>query len=151
MTNETERYMYAGHAIGVGAQFHRLDEAENLNHIVPTLGASVIPVTGGRSQGHSDAFRFEVRSPRRRCLVGVDRVDSWVEGRERRGRYETELSVDVLGLEVVEMLYIDLVRLHLFSSRTSSSEPVVTTHGNRIEGIGWGGASRRGSPSTMTR
>src|SRR4051794_20180412 len=106
MANGTERYMYAGHAIGVGAQFHRLDEAENLNHIVPTLGASVIPVTGGRSQAHSDAFHFEVHSPRRRTLVRVDRVDSWVEGRERRRRYETELSVDVVGLEVVEMLSI---------------------------------------------
>jgi len=135
MANATERYMYAGHAIGVGAQFDRLDEAENLDHVVPTLGASVIPVTGGRSQAHADTFRFEVRSPRRRCLVGVDRVDSWVEGRERRGRFETELSVDVVGLEVVEMLYIDLVRLHLFSSRTSSSEPMVTTKGNRIEGM----------------
>jgi len=143
MTNGTERYMYAGHAIGVGAQFHRLDEAENLNHVVPTLGASVIPVTGGRSQAHADTFRFEVRKPRRRCLLAVDRVDSSVEGRERRRRFETELSVDVVGLEVVEMLYIDLVRLHLFSSRSSSSEPVVTTQGNRIEGMRLGSVEAR--------
>src|SRR4051812_14114806 len=101
MSNGSARFMFAGHAIGAAAQFHRLDEADNLNHIIPTLGASVLPVTGGRSEAHVDPFRFEVQAPRPRCLLAVGRIDTWAEGRNRNGRHETELSIDISDLEVV--------------------------------------------------
>ncbi len=135
MSNERGRFMFAGHALGAAARFHRLYDAHNLNHVIPTLGASLVPVTGGRSEAHVDPFRFEVDDPVERCLLAVDRIDTWAEGRDRHGSHETELSIDIVGLEVVEMLRIDFVRLHMHTVRTRSTAPVVTTQGNRIEGM----------------
>ena len=82
MTNPKGRYMFAGHAIGVSARFHRLDEKENLNHVVPTLGATVVPPSGGRSVAHGDPYRYDVNEPRKRCLFSVKRVESLSEGRQ---------------------------------------------------------------------
>jgi hypothetical protein len=143
MSNGSGRFMFAGHAIGAAAQFHRLDEAENLNHVIPTLGASVLPVTGGRSESHVPPYRYDVAAPRQRCLLAVDRIDTWAEGRARDSRYETELSIDIQGLRVVEKLHIDLVQLHMQSTRTAGSDPVVTTRGNRIEGMRLGNVEVR--------
>jgi len=144
MSNGSGRFMFAGHAIGAAAQFHRLDELENLNHVIPTLAASVLPVTGGRSEGHLDKpYRFDVDQPRKRCLLAVDRIDTWAEGRGNNGAYETELSVEIGGMQVVEKLHIDLVRLHMHSARNGSADPVVTTKGNRIEGMRLGNVEVR--------
>jgi len=143
MSNGSERFMFAGHAIGAAAQFHRLDETQDLNHVVPTLGASVLPVTGGRSESHVNPYRFDVDAPRKRCLLAVDGIHSWAEGRSRAGRFETELSIDITGLQVVEKLYIDLIRFHMHTARTSAEDPVVTTQGNRIEGMRLGNVEAR--------
>src|SRR3954465_284507 len=143
MSNGSARFMFARHAIGAAAQFHRLDETENLNHIVPTLGASVLPVTGGRSESHVDPYRFNVDAPRQRCLLAVDRIDTWAEGRERNGGFETELSIEIAGLRVVEKLHIDMVRLHMHSTRSAGGDPVVTTRGNRVEGMWLGNVEAR--------
>ena len=144
MSNGSGRFMFAGHAIGAAAQFHRLDELENLNHVIPTLAASVLPVTGGRSEGHLEKpYRFDVDQPRKRCLLAVDRIDTWAEGRGNNGAYETELSVEIGGMQVVEKLHIDLVRLHMHSARNGSADPVVTTKGNRIEGMRLGNVEVR--------
>jgi hypothetical protein len=143
MSNGSGRFMFAGHAIGAAAQFHRLDETQNLNHMIPTLGASVLPVTGGRSESHVPPFRYDVELPRRRCLLAVDRIDTWAEGRDRGDRFETELSIDIAGLMVVEKLHIDSVRLHMLTSRQAGGEPTVTTQGNRIEGMRLGNVEAR--------
>jgi hypothetical protein len=135
MSNGSARYMFAGHAMGAAARFHRLDAAENLNHIIPTIGSSVVPVTGGRTECNSGSYRYEVDAPRRRCLFAVDRVATWVEGRGGEDRHETELSVEITGIEVVEKLRIDAVRLHLLSMRTPGADATVSTNGSRIEGM----------------
>lgn len=49
MTNTGKRYVYSGHAVGVAAQFDRLGKLHGLNHVIPALGAAVLPVTGGVS------------------------------------------------------------------------------------------------------
>src|SRR4051794_4121075 len=128
MSKPKPRFMFAGHAIGASAQFDKLDDAKNLNHIIPTLGASVLPVTGGRSHAHVEPYRFDVKSPRKRCLLAVDRIDTWVEGRSRSGRHETELSIEIAGLHVVEQLHFELVRLHIHSARRATGNPVVKTN-----------------------
>jgi len=144
MATESARFMFAGHAIGAAAQFHRLDETENLNHVIPTLGATVLPVTGGRSESRVDTpYRYDVESPRKRCLFSVDRIDSWAEGRQGNNRYETELSIEIGGLDVVEKLHFDLVRLHMHSARAAAADPVVTSRGNRIEGMRLGNVEAR--------
>jgi hypothetical protein len=143
MTNGTARYMFAGHAIGAAARFHRLDEAENLNHVIPTLGASALPVTGGRSEARASGYRYDVDAPRRRCLFSVGSVECWVEGRGGEERMETELSVEVSGVDVVEKLHIDAVRLHLLSMRTPGADATVRTNGSAIEGMRLGNVQAR--------
>lgn len=136
MSNGSGRFMFAGHAIGAAARFHRLDDLENLNHVTPTLGASVLPVTGGRCESHLEQpYRMDVDLPRRRCLMQVEEIRTVVEGRDAGGLHETELSIDVMGLHVVEKLHIDHVRLHMLATRGNAGRPAVTTQGNRIEGL----------------
>lgn len=137
------RYMFAGHAIGAAARFHRLDETENLNHVIPTLGASVLPATGGRTEGKAETYRYNVDQPRQRCLFAVDRVATWVEGRGDENGTETELSIEIDGIDVVEKLHIDAVRLHLKSARKPGAEAVVTTDGSVIEGLRLGKVEAR--------
>lgn len=136
MNNANGRYMFAGHALGASARFHRLDEEQNLNHVVPALGAAVVPPSGGRSGAHSDTYRYHADSPRRRCLFEVQRVDTFADGRDGNGIFETEVSAEVVGLRVVEKLHCDLVRMHMVATRKGlTGDPEITTAGNRIEGL----------------
>jgi hypothetical protein len=143
MSNGTPRYMFAGHAIGAAARFHRLDEARDLNHVIPTLAPSVLPVTGGRSEATQASYRYDVTLPRQRCLLAVDRAHTWVEGRGGESRHETELSIDLAGFHVVEKLHIDAIRLHLLSVRTPGADAVVSTQGSQIEGMRLGNVEAR--------
>jgi len=138
MINGSGRFMFAGHAVGASARFHRLYDQQNLNHVVPALGTSVVPMSGGRSNSHADPFRYDVNDPRLCCLLAVQRVDTLAEGRDANGVIETEVSAEVVGLEVVEKLRCDLVRMHMLVTRTGSGDPVVTTNGNRIDGLRMG-------------
>ena len=127
--------MFAGHAIGAAARFHRLYDTQNLNHVVPTLGSSVVPVSGGRSDSHVDPYSYEVDTPQKCCLLSVQRVDTRAEGRDANGVFETEVNAEVVGLSVVGKLYCDLVRMHMLTSRPVDGKPTVTTVGNRIDGL----------------
>jgi hypothetical protein len=135
MSNGTARYMFAGHAIGAAARFHRLDEAENLNHVIPTIGSCVVPITGGRTECNAGVYRYDVDEPRRRCLFAIEGVTAWVEGRGRDDRQETELSVEVAGIEIVEKLRIGAVGLHLLAHRSPGADAVVSSKGSRIDGM----------------
>ncbi len=135
MHKESGRFMFAGHAIGAAARFHRLYDQSNLNHVIPTLGSSVIPGSGGRSNAHADPYRYHVKEPRACCLFEVQRVDTFAEGRDAKGVVQSEVSAEVVGLGLVEKLRCDLVRMHMLVTRTNGGEPVVTTDGNRIDGL----------------
>jgi hypothetical protein len=113
-----------------------LDEVENLNHVVPTLGASVVPETGGVSTQKITDYHFDVTEPRDRCLLAVKRAEVTVAGRDPQGRFETELEVQLEQLDIVEKLHIDYLRLHLLAVRTSADLPAaVSTSGNQLEGM----------------
>ena len=144
MSDSTGRYMFAGHAIGAQARFHRLDDLA-VNEVVPAIGATVLSGTGGRSEFPSAGpFRYWAEKPRRRCLLAVDQVNTWVEGRDPEGRFETEFAVEVDGFEVLEKLRIDSIRLHLLATRSGmESDAVVTTRGNRVEGLRMGNVVAR--------
>ena len=118
-----QRYLYSGHTVGASAHFHRLDEVKNLNHVIPTLGASVLPVTGGLSKGHAAYYAYNVDHPRHRTLLSVSRVDSMAAGREFDDRYETEIEADIESIHVVEKLHIDAVKLHVLSTLTKGDMP----------------------------
>src|ERR1700733_7474958 len=131
-----ERYLYSGHTVGASAQFHRLDDVENLNHRIPALGASVLPVTGGLAISHATDYSYVVEHPRHRTLLSVRRVDSSAEGREFGDRFETEVGTEVESIRVVEKLHVDFIKLHMLSSlKKSGGEPTVSTRGNEIEGM----------------
>jgi hypothetical protein len=132
-----ERYLYSGHTVGASAQFHRLDDVENLNHRIPALGASVLPVTGGLAIAHAADYSYVVEHPRHRTLLSVRRVDSSAEGRELADRFETEVGAEVESIRVVEKLHVDFVKFHMLSTlkKKKDAEPTVSTAGNEIEGM----------------
>jgi hypothetical protein len=129
-------FIFDGHAIGAAAQFHRLDDSHNLNHIIPALGASVLPATGGVSKSQVLDYSYDVDQPRKRTLLSVRRVDSIAAGRQIGERCETEIWTEIESIDVVEKLHMDLVKLHMLSTReTGESDPVVSTTGNRLDGV----------------
>ena len=136
MSETGKRYIFAGHAIGAAAQFHRLDELQNLKHVIPTLGASVLPTTGGLSKSHASNFCFNVDHPRRRSLLSVRKIESTAAGRDLGSRFETETETEIESIGFVEKLRIDLIKVHVLSTRDENKEaPTVTSKGNKIEGV----------------
>jgi hypothetical protein len=136
MSEAVSRYIFSGHAIGAAAQFDRLDAVQNLDHTIPTLGASVLPVTGGLSQSHVSNYCFTVDQPRKRSLLSVRRIDTTVSGKKVGDVFATETQVEVEAISVVEKLHIDFVKLHFLSTRDpTQADAVVTTSGNQIQGI----------------
>ena len=130
------RYLFSGHAIGASAHFHRLDETTGLNHLVPTQAASVVPQTGGLSQGSAANYRYDVDQPRARNLVSIGQAASKATGLTVANSYQTEVSVDLQTVEVVEKLRIGLVHIHMLSTfPIGGTDPVLTTDGNRIEEV----------------
>ena len=144
MSQNGKYYIFSGHAIGVAAQFHRLDDLENLNHVVPTLAASVLPPTGGLSQDHRTNYCFDVDQPRKRTLISVRRVETKAEGRTLPDRWDTEVEADIDTVQVVGKLEIGSVKLHLLSSRDAQSDRItVSTKGSSIEGMRLGGVTAK--------
>jgi hypothetical protein len=143
MSDSTARYMFAGHAIGAAARFHRLDDTA-VNEVVPAQGAVVLAPTGGRSESKSGTFRHDVSHPRQRCLLAVDRVHTWVEGRDPNGRFETEVNVEVDGLHVLEKLHIDSIRAqHVAVRNGMEAVAEVSSKGSSVEGLRMGNVTAR--------
>jgi hypothetical protein len=147
MSTDGRYFIFSGHAVGVAAQFHKLDQLQNLNHRIPTLGASVLPATGGVSHGSAANYTYAVEVPRRRTLIQVDRVATKAEGRTYKDRWETEVETEIDGVRVLDKLEIGSVRLHMLAVRDANSEDCeatkVTTRGSHIEGLRMGGVTAR--------
>jgi hypothetical protein len=137
MSQNGRYYIFSGHAIGVAAQFHRLDHLENLNHVIPALGASVLPPTGGLSHSHAANYCYDADEPRKRTLISVRRAETRAEGRTLADRWETEVNSDIETVRVLEKLEIGSVKLHMLATRANAedSETKVTTRGSQIEGL----------------
>jgi hypothetical protein len=136
MSEPAPRYIFAGHAIGAAAQFHKLDKVENLNHVIPTLGASVLANTGGLSQSHVSNYCFSVDQPRKRSLLSVRRIDTTATGKKTNGVFETDVQAEIESIGLVDKLHIDMVKLHLLSTRDpNKEEAVISTNGNQIIGM----------------
>ncbi len=129
------RYLYSGHTVGAAAQFHRLDDDE-VDHVIPTLAASVIPVTGGLSKNHADNYCYQVDHPSHRTLMAVRHIESMAAGREFSNRFETEIETGIESIHILEKLHIEKIELHVFSTlKKGETEPQVTTKGNKIDGM----------------
>jgi hypothetical protein len=144
MSDSSARYMFAGHVVGAQARFHRLDDA-SVNEVVPAVGTAAVAATGGRSENRlAQPFRYDVTHPRQRCLLAVDQANAWVEGRDPNGRFETELSVEVSGVHVLEKLHIDNVQLHMLAVRNGmDDDAAVSTRGSVVEGLRMGNVTAR--------
>jgi hypothetical protein len=144
MSDSTARYMFAGHVIGASARFHRLDDA-SVNEVVPAVGTAALAGTGGRSEDRlQQPFRYDVTHPRKRCLLAVEQAHAWVEGRDPDGRFETELSVEVSGVHVLEKFHLDNVRLHLLAVRNGMEVvSAVSTRGSAVEGLRMGNVTAK--------
>ena len=142
MSNYPSKYFrFSGHALGVAARFTQLDEMENLNHVIPTLGSSVLAPTGGDAQASVKDYAYTVDKPRKRTLLSVRKVETATHGRDLGKRFETEVEADVEELRLVEKLNIGYIHLHFLSKFDSEAEnpvSVVTTKGSRIEGLQMG-------------
>jgi hypothetical protein len=145
--NQNGRYfIFSGHAVGVSAHFHKLDNLTNLNHVVPVLGASVLPVTGGFSHSHAANYCYEVDEPRKRTLVSVRRIETKAYGRTLPDRWETEVEAEIDSVRVLEKLDIGSVRLHMLAVRDSTSdngETRVSTRGSHVEGLRMGSVTAK--------
>jgi hypothetical protein len=130
-----KRYIFSGHAIGASAQFNKIDRVEGVHHIVPTLAASALPVTGGLSKGHAANYCYDVDKPRRRVLLSVRHAESTSEGRDFGDRFETEVHALVRSLNVVGKLHADRVEMHLQSDRSENNKVAVHSKGNHIDGL----------------
>lgn len=143
MTPEhTTRYIFSGHAIGAAARFNKLDDLRQFNHVVPTLGASVLPAAGGVSRSEVSNYDYEVTVPRRRSLLSVARIESRAEGREyEREEVVTDTDVRIESITFLEKLYIDLIHVHVQSVRKGfQNAPTITSSRGQIEGVHLGRA-----------
>jgi len=132
----TAAYLFAGHAVGAAAQFRRLDDVTNLNHVVPALASSAIAVTGGLSNSRASHYVYTVDYPRRRTLLSVERADSIAFGQEVDDRGEAETDAQVESLAILEKLRVASARVHFVSSLDPESDtPKVATKGCQIDGL----------------
>ena len=135
MSENGRRYLYKGHAVGVAAQFHRLGELTGLDHVVPALGAAVLPVTGGVSHTHAKDYNYPVHEPWARSLVRVGHVEGKAVGLERPEGFATEVHSRTEDLHILEKLHFRLVEVHLSSCKAAGAPPVIRTTGAQIEGM----------------
>jgi len=134
-----KRFAFSGHAIGVAAHIHRIDDVSDLDHNIPTLGSSAIPIVGGHSRHRVANFCYTASHPRHITLLSAQRVETMARGKCLPNKqFETEIGAVVRSLSVVEKLHVDLVEMHqrgLATEEAGSSVSSTTTRGSKIEGL----------------
>src|SRR5437773_5278948 len=132
-----KRFAFSGHAIGVAAHFHRIDDVHDLNHNIPTLGSSAIPIVGGHSRHRVANFCYTASHPRHITLLSAQKVETFARGKCLQNKqFETEIGAVVRSLTVVEKLHVDLVEMHQSSTRGwQGPESSIKTSGSRIQGM----------------
>ncbi len=138
MAGNRRDYFFSGHSVGASAYFDRIGTTRNLDHVVPTLGGSVLSITGGASKSHVSNFSFSVDQPRRITLLSVRSIDTRIEGKQRDDAFETDIEGVAESAEVVEKLRVGRVMMHFNSARQiddSKKIVKVRTNGCKIEGL----------------
>ncbi len=131
-----KRFVFAGHAVGAAAHFFHLDNVP-VDHVVPTIGSSVIPITGGHTHHKVEKQSHSVDQPRKRTLLSVDHVETIATGKEvSPGNYTTEVAAIISGVSVLEKLHADLVEMHQSSTRNEAEpQSIIKTSGCKIQGL----------------
>lgn len=132
-----KRFVFSGHAIGAAAHFHRLDDLDKLDHVIPTLGSGAIPPVGGRSHHKVTNQVFVVEQPRKRTLLSADHAEATAHGRQiDDNHYATEIHALVRGLSILEKFHLALAEF-----RQKSTYDVETRQSNiltsecKLEGL----------------
>jgi hypothetical protein len=131
-----ERFAFSGHAIGVAAHFHRIDDVHDLDHNIPTLGSSAIPIVGGHSRHRVANFCYTASHPRHITLLSAQKVETHARGNCLPNKqFETEIHAVVHSVRFVDKLHVDLVEMHQRSLATEGAGSSITTRGSKIEGL----------------
>jgi hypothetical protein len=132
-----KRFAFSGHAIGVAAHFHRIDDVHDLDHNIPALGSSAIPIVGGHSRHRVANFCYTASHPRQITLLSAQKVETMARGKCLPNKqFETEIGAVVRSLSVVEKLHVDLVEMHQSSTRGwDGTESSIKTSGSKIQGM----------------
>ncbi len=131
-----KRFVFSGNAVGAAAHFFHFDNIP-VDHVIPTIGSSAIPIVGGRTHHKVGPQSHQADYPRNRTLLSVEQVETIAIGKEvAPGKYTTEIGAIVNELEVLEKLHAELVEMHQTSSRDEDAhESFISTRGCRIEGL----------------
>src|SRR5271165_5772943 len=135
-----KRFVFSGSAVGAAAHFYHLDNVP-VDHVVPTIGSSAIPIVGGRTHHKVGPQTHSTDHPRNRILLSVEQVETLAFGKEVSPRkYATEIGAIVNGLSVLEKLHAELIEMHQTSTRDEeAAESSIKTGGCKIEGLRLGG------------
>src|SRR5258708_22825398 len=132
-----ERFAFSGHAIGVAAHFHRIDDVHDIDHNIPTLGSSAIPIVGGHSRHRVANFCYTASHPRHITLLSAQKVETHARGKCLPNKqFETEIHAVVHSVRFVDKLHVDLVEMHQSSTRGwDDKESSIKTSGSKIKGM----------------
>jgi hypothetical protein len=134
--HDEKRFVYHGHALGAGAHFHRLDTHEGLDLHVPTLGASVLPITGGKSEATSSNFTYAVDTPVRRQLLSIRQIDTKAYGRYEGNLYQTDIGTTVEHSTWAERVHFDLLSLTMQTTHNGTDPaPIILVKDVKIQGL----------------
>lgn len=131
-----KRYIYTGNAAGASASVTRIDEEDGLDHVVPTVGHSYLPVTGGRSHSKREHFCFMVEKPRKLTILSVKTVETHVTGKPDNGGFVTVADVSMQGFSLLEQVTVDHLEAHMESVHTGNSPfPAIRTFDADMQGL----------------
>src|SRR5258708_37118588 len=104
------RFAFSGHAIGVAAHSHRIDDVHDLDHNIPALGSSAIPIVGGHSRHRVATFCYTASHPRQITLLSAQKFGTMTRGKcLPTKQFETKMGAVVRALAIVEEWHVDLV------------------------------------------
>src|SRR5581483_7931526 len=129
------RIVFSGQAIGVGLHFNHFDNVK-VDHAIPAMGATAIPIVGGASHQKISNQRHTVDHPRHRTVLEVGEVESNSVGRILSDtEFATEIHCIVRALAILEQLYVDNVELHQTSTIVEGSPSEILTRTSKIDGL----------------
>jgi hypothetical protein len=132
-----KRYIFKANAIAAAARVHRIDPEKDLDHTVPSLAVSSLPVIGGESKAKVEHFCFEVKHPRPLGILSVHHAETHTDGKpDGRGGHRSTSRCRVNGLSVLSKVHVESLEAQLESEHTADAKhPLIRPRGNRIDGL----------------
>ena len=132
------RFIYRGNAVGLGGRITRIDPKSDLNILIPVLGASSLPVVGGRSASKAVKCAIPLRKGSAQNLASAASVATFAESDvERRGQpFVTRVAADVRTVRIADSISIARVRMNLTSKHLPNEKlPRIGLGDSEISGL----------------